>query len=122
MTQTTAQEVLKIVHDAGMIRARDLAARGISPTHLQRLYEKGLLVRVIARQNPTLLQFIPYSFASFVPAWRPSTSRIWVGFIKVTPGQSSPPSFGPAQHHIRHGALPDCTLPDNTALALLLLH
>ncbi len=45
MTQTTAQQVLKIVHDTGMIRARDLAARGISPTHLQRLYEQGLLLR-----------------------------------------------------------------------------
>lgn len=45
MTQTTAQLVLQIVRDTGMIRARDLAARGISPTHLQRLYEQGLLLR-----------------------------------------------------------------------------
>ena len=45
MTQTTAQQVLKIVRETGMIRARDLAARGISPTHLQRLYEQGLLLR-----------------------------------------------------------------------------
>lgn len=28
-----------------MVRARDVAARGISPTHLQRLYERGLLLR-----------------------------------------------------------------------------
>ena len=28
-----------------MVRARDLTARGISPTHLQRLYEQGLLQR-----------------------------------------------------------------------------
>src|SRR5580700_4314321 len=45
MTQTTAQQVLQIVRDTGMIRARDLAARGLSPTHLQRLYEQGLLLR-----------------------------------------------------------------------------
>lgn len=45
MTLTTAQQVLQIVHNAGMVRARDLTARGISPTHLQRLYEQGLLVR-----------------------------------------------------------------------------
>lgn len=45
MTQTTAQQVLQIVRDTGMVRARDLTARGISPTHLQRLYEQGLLLR-----------------------------------------------------------------------------
>jgi predicted transcriptional regulator of viral defense system len=45
MTQTTTQQVLQIVHDSGMVRARDLTARGISPTHLQRLYERGLLQR-----------------------------------------------------------------------------
>jgi predicted transcriptional regulator of viral defense system len=45
MTQTTAQQVLQIVRDTGMVRARDLAARGYSPTHLQRLYEQGLLLR-----------------------------------------------------------------------------
>jgi predicted transcriptional regulator of viral defense system len=45
MTQTTAQQVLEMVRDMGMVRARDLAARGISPTHLQRLYEQGLLLR-----------------------------------------------------------------------------
>ena len=43
--QTTAHEVLEIVRQRGMIRARDLAAWGISPTHLQRLYEQGLLER-----------------------------------------------------------------------------
>ena len=42
---TTANKVLQIVRDAGMIRARDLAAQGISPTHLQRLYEQGLIRR-----------------------------------------------------------------------------
>src|SRR5689334_14103214 len=45
MTQTMAQQVLQMVRDAGMVRARDLAAQGISPTHLQRLYEQGLLLR-----------------------------------------------------------------------------
>jgi predicted transcriptional regulator of viral defense system len=45
MTQTMAQQVLEIVHRAGMVRARDLMEHGISPTHLQRLYEQGLLLR-----------------------------------------------------------------------------
>ena len=45
MTQTTAQQVLQFVRDAGVVRGRDLAARGVSPTHLQRLYEQGLLLR-----------------------------------------------------------------------------
>jgi predicted transcriptional regulator of viral defense system len=45
MTPTTAQQVLQIVRDIGLVRARDLAARGLSPTHLQRLYEQGLLLR-----------------------------------------------------------------------------
>lgn len=45
MGQTTAQKILDIVQDAGMIRARDLVAKGLSPTHLQRLYEQGLLQR-----------------------------------------------------------------------------
>ena len=45
MTQTTAQQVLQLVQKHGMVRARDLAAQGFSPTHLQRLYEQGLLLR-----------------------------------------------------------------------------
>jgi predicted transcriptional regulator of viral defense system len=45
MTETTAQQVLQLVRRAGMIRARDLVTQGISPTHLQRLYEQGLLLR-----------------------------------------------------------------------------
>ena len=40
-----AKKVLHIVKEAGLIRPRDLSARGISPTHLQRLYEQGLLER-----------------------------------------------------------------------------
>ena len=43
--QTTAQQVLQIVHETGGVRARDLTARGLSPTHLQRLYEQGLILR-----------------------------------------------------------------------------
>ena len=45
MTTTTAQQVLEIVRGKGIIRARDLAAHANSPTHLQRLYEQGLLQR-----------------------------------------------------------------------------
>ena len=40
-----AGKVLRIVRAAGLVRARDLAAQGISATHLQRLYEQGLLER-----------------------------------------------------------------------------
>lgn len=45
MTQTTTERVLQMVRESGMVRARDVAAQGISPTHLQRLYERGLLLR-----------------------------------------------------------------------------
>ena len=45
MTQTTAQQVLQLVRERGLLRARDLAQSGFSPTHLQRLYEQGLLIR-----------------------------------------------------------------------------
>lgn len=45
MKQTTAEQVLQLVHDTGMVRRSDLEARGISPRHLQRLYEQGLLLR-----------------------------------------------------------------------------
>jgi len=45
MTITTAQQVLQLVQKRGMVRARDLTAQGFSPTHLQRLYEQGLLLR-----------------------------------------------------------------------------
>lgn len=45
MPITKAGRVLDIVRTAGIVRARDLAAQGISPTHLQRLYEQGLLAR-----------------------------------------------------------------------------
>ncbi|MBC8134527.1 MAG: type IV toxin-antitoxin system AbiEi family antitoxin domain-containing protein [Fibrella sp.] len=40
-----AGQVLRFVRQAGLVRARDLATQGISPTHLQRLYERGLLER-----------------------------------------------------------------------------
>ena len=47
MTPTTAtsQQVLQMVRERGLLRARDLAQSGFSPTHLQRLYEQGLLIR-----------------------------------------------------------------------------
>jgi predicted transcriptional regulator of viral defense system len=45
MTQTTGQQVLQMARERGMIRARDVAGAGLSPTHLQRLYEQGLLLR-----------------------------------------------------------------------------
>ncbi|MCX6381043.1 MAG: type IV toxin-antitoxin system AbiEi family antitoxin domain-containing protein [Armatimonadetes bacterium] len=45
MTQTTAQQVLQLAQDRGLLRPRDLTPLGISPTHLQRLYEQGLLLR-----------------------------------------------------------------------------
>ncbi|MCC6446018.1 MAG: type IV toxin-antitoxin system AbiEi family antitoxin domain-containing protein [Armatimonadetes bacterium] len=45
MTPTTAQQVLDLVRQRGMVRACDLTAVGLSPTHLQRLYEQGLLLR-----------------------------------------------------------------------------
>ena len=45
MTQTMAQQVLQLVRERVLLRARDLAHHGFSPTHLQRLYEQGLLVR-----------------------------------------------------------------------------
>jgi len=45
MPDTAAEQVLQFVRDAGIVRARDLAAHGLSPTHLQRLYEQGRLQR-----------------------------------------------------------------------------
>ena len=44
-TTTTSQQVLQMVRERGLLRARDLAHSGFSPTHLQRLYEQGLLIR-----------------------------------------------------------------------------
>ncbi|MCW3054850.1 MAG: transcriptional regulator [Chthonomonadales bacterium] len=43
--QTTAQQVLQLVRERGLLRARDLVQSGFSPAHLQRLYEQGLLIR-----------------------------------------------------------------------------
>jgi predicted transcriptional regulator of viral defense system len=45
MTQTNSQQVLQLVRERGLLRARDLVQSGFSPTHLQRLYEQGLLIR-----------------------------------------------------------------------------
>lgn len=38
-------EALQIARELGVVRAGDLKARGISPKHLQRLYEEGVLLR-----------------------------------------------------------------------------
>jgi len=40
-----ADRVLQIAQEKGVVRPRDLVPYGLSPTHLQRLYEQGLLVR-----------------------------------------------------------------------------
>ena len=45
MEATTSERVLQWVRERGVVRAKDLAAAGFSPTHLQRLYERGLLLR-----------------------------------------------------------------------------
>ena len=42
---TISQQVFELVSRKGMVRARDLSESGISPTHLQRLYEQGLVER-----------------------------------------------------------------------------
>ncbi len=45
MNSNTSQQVLQLVRERGLLRARDLRHGGFSPTHLQRLYEQGLLIR-----------------------------------------------------------------------------
>lgn len=42
---TATEQVLQFVEERGIVRARDLAEQGFSPTHLQRLYAKGLIRR-----------------------------------------------------------------------------
>lgn len=42
---STAETVLELVRSRRMVRPRDLEEAGISPTHLQRLYEQGLIER-----------------------------------------------------------------------------
>ncbi len=42
---TKTQQVLKIARDVGVIRAKDMAARGIHPSVLQHLAQQGLLIR-----------------------------------------------------------------------------
>jgi predicted transcriptional regulator of viral defense system len=44
-SNSQAERVLHLVETRGLVRARELDAMGISPTHLQRLYEQGLLAR-----------------------------------------------------------------------------
>jgi predicted transcriptional regulator of viral defense system len=41
-----AEQVLEIVKERGLLRARDIEGLGFSPTHLQRLYEQGRLTRL----------------------------------------------------------------------------
>ena len=56
---TTSEQVLELVRRAGILRVRDLTARGIHPEYLRRLHKKGLLVRtgrglyVLADADPT---------------------------------------------------------------------
>lgn len=42
---TPGEEVLKLAHELGVLRVRDLTSRGIHPEYLRRLYKKGLLIR-----------------------------------------------------------------------------
>lgn len=44
-TDTRTTQVLQLAHDLGLIRPRDLQARNIPRVYLQRLYERGLLLR-----------------------------------------------------------------------------
>ena len=54
-----AERVLELAGQAGVLRIRDLTARGIHPEYVRRLYAKGLLVRtgrglyVLAAAEPT---------------------------------------------------------------------
>ena len=43
--QSITSHVVELVRISGFVRARDISAAGIDPTHLQRLYEAGVLVR-----------------------------------------------------------------------------
>ena len=43
---TATDRVLKLAHQAGMLRVRDLVSRGLHPENLRRLCKRGLLTRV----------------------------------------------------------------------------
>ncbi len=45
MAQSKMAEVLQLAHSAGVIRTRDLQERGIPRVYLQRLCDRGLIVR-----------------------------------------------------------------------------
>jgi predicted transcriptional regulator of viral defense system len=45
MKSTRVEQVLQLAREAGVLRPRDLRARGIPHVYLQRLYERGLLQR-----------------------------------------------------------------------------
>lgn len=44
-TTLPTEQVLALVQEKGIVRPRDVAALGLSPTHLQRLYEQGRIQR-----------------------------------------------------------------------------
>ncbi len=46
MALTNYQAIIKLAREQGMIRPQDIAALGIHPMYLQRLYERGELVRL----------------------------------------------------------------------------
>lgn len=46
MGLTNYQTILKTAHELGMVRPQDIAALGIHPMYLQRLYERGELARL----------------------------------------------------------------------------
>ena len=46
MKQSKAEQTLRLVQKAGIIRSRELEAHGIAREHLRRLYRRGLLTRI----------------------------------------------------------------------------
>ncbi len=46
MRQTDRNQVLKLVREAGLVRVRDVRARGLHPEHLRRLVADGLVERI----------------------------------------------------------------------------
>ena len=56
--ETSAEQVLELARSAGVLRVRDLTARGIHPEVLRRLHGRGLMVRT-ARGMYTLAEDEP---------------------------------------------------------------
>ncbi|MFQ5463188.1 MAG: type IV toxin-antitoxin system AbiEi family antitoxin domain-containing protein [Phycisphaerae bacterium] len=46
MAQTDRNQVLKLVREGGIVRVRDVRARGLHPEHLRRLVADGLIERI----------------------------------------------------------------------------